>query len=702
MWSKSRILAIIAPLVFHVDAVSHARRLPPEHSRALHGRNYITEATIADSYDFIVVGGGLAGLVIASRLTEDFNTTVLVLEAGESGDTVGDSINPPARTYYNSLIGTSYDWQHKTVPQDKAAGRVISWPRGKVLGGSAAINGMYYVRPSQIQVDTWKGMLEPSDDSAAWGWDNLLAGMKKSETFTSPSSDVQSLAKIQFNAASYGSNGPLHVSYPGFMFSVVGNWTPSLEAIGIESAADPANGKNFGGFVSTLSINPTNWTRSYSKSAYIDPLPPRKNLDILMSATVTRVVLGDKNSSGNVVASGVEFATSADSAEKVVKVNKEVVLTGGAPGSPRVLMHSGVGPKDVLDAAGVPLAVELPGVGQHLQDHLAAPVTWESKVQTGGDMHASGSDFSPLAMSFVNSAIAYINASILFDSSADFESNVASALDVSAKTLVPSQSSEVVEGYKAIYTATQKLTSQGAGQVELLLSINAPKAITIQAALQHPYKFAPPTPFLLNKLIRSATSQGRVYINSSSPFDPIVIDPQYFSHPADITLLREGIKLARRVGNSAPISNAFGAETVPGPDVSSDEQLDAWLAGVASTEFHPQATCAMLPRSQGGVVDAKLRVYGLANVRVADSSVFPLSFAAHLAAPTYGLAEKAAEFITDLYKVSANSGTTTAPDSASQTGGPGKNAASRICSSACTALALTAMFSFIVSVLSAL
>lgn len=125
--------------------------------------------------------------------------------------------------------------------------------------------------------------------------------------------------------------------------------------------------------MSAVSINPTNWTRSYSKSGYIDPLPPRKNLDILVSATVTRIIFGDKNSSGDQVATGVEFAASAQAAKKTVKVNKEVILAGGALGSAHVLMLSGVGPKDVLDAAGVPVKAELPGVGQHLQDHLVRP-----------------------------------------------------------------------------------------------------------------------------------------------------------------------------------------------------------------------------------------------------------------------------------------------------------------------------------------
>lgn len=154
------------------------------------------------------------------------------------------------------------------------------------------------------------------------------------------------------------------------MFPVVGNWLPSLEAVGIESASDPTGGKNYGGFIAALSINPTNWTRSYSKSAYIDPLPPRKNLDILVNATVTRIIFDDKSDSSGRVATGVEFASTASGPKKIVNVKKEVILAGGALGSPHILMHSGVGPKDVLDAAGVPLVAELPGLGQHLQDHM--------------------------------------------------------------------------------------------------------------------------------------------------------------------------------------------------------------------------------------------------------------------------------------------------------------------------------------------
>lgn len=150
----------------------------------------------------------------------------------------------------------------------------------------------------------------------------------------------------------------------------MGNWTPSLNAVGIPPSADPVGGKNTGGFVSTVAINPSNWTRSYSKSGYIDPLPPRANLDILVSSTVTRIVFGKNDSNGDIIATGVEFASSESSPKTVVNASKEVILTGGTLGSPNILLHSGIGPKDVLDGAGVAVLSELPGVGQHLQDHL--------------------------------------------------------------------------------------------------------------------------------------------------------------------------------------------------------------------------------------------------------------------------------------------------------------------------------------------
>ena len=203
---------------------------------------------------------------------------------------------------------------------------------------------------------------------------------------------------------------------------------------------------------------------------------------------------------------------------------------------------------------------------------------------------------------------------LLGDSASDFRNQIASELSTS---LVPSTDATVIQGYEKIYTTTlNTLLPSPVGQVEILLALtgsgSSSNVISIQAALQHPF------------------SQGRIYITSSDAFTQPAIDPQYLSHTADTVILREGLKLARKIGATAPLSAVIGDEVMPGSSVQSDEDWDTWLAKNIGTEYHPSCSCAMLPLEQGGVVDENLKVYGLANVRVADASVFPISFSAHV------------------------------------------------------------------------
>jgi len=292
-------------------------------------------------------------------------------------------------------------------------------------------------------------------------------------------------------------------------------------------------------------------------------------------------------------------------------------------------------------------------------------------------------------LSFINSATAYVNFSTLVSAPSTYASEIAAAVDSSAATLVPSQYSEVVEGYKAIYNLTaQQLLMSSIGDMEILLTLtgngaNEPQVISIQAALQHPF------------------SQGRLYINSSNVFDYPIIDPQYLSHNADLVLLREGLRMCRDIGNTAPLSSAMVEEVSPGSSVNTDDEWETWLAQNIYTEYHPSCSCAMLPQSQGGVVDANLKVYGLNNVRVADSSVFPFEFSAHLQAPVYGLAEQAASIIRGTFtNVDSNSSTSTSSStvpSATTTAPPSdnkKSAASLIGASPFLAVAavISAMF----------
>ncbi|KAA1466412.1 GMC oxidoreductase [Dentipellis sp. KUC8613] len=615
----------------------------------IHARNIVAQNQVNDTYDFVIVGGGTAGLVLASRLSEDSNTTVLVLEAGDTGDAVAGTVDTPGDAYYQSLLNSGYDWAYPLVAQPQANNRALTWARGKLLGGSSAINGMYYVRPSQIEVDAWANLMTSTDPAATskWGWDTFYAAMKKSETFNAPSGSIQGAADIEFSTSSHGTSGPIHAGYPGYILPIVGSWIPTLSALGVPESPDAYGGQGWGSFIATSSINSANWTRSYARSGYIDPLPPRSNLQLLPNATVTRLIFGNGTSSNNLTATAVEYASSKTAAKKTVKVRKEVLLAGGTIGSPQVLMVSGVGPKDVLTAAGVQVLSELPGVGQHLQDHVSTQLVYKTTSQTAASMHTANnfgsvSGGSAAFLSFINSATAYVNLTTLLGNSAQsFQSSVLGAIDSSASSLSPSQDSTVLAGYKAIYNVSaQQFLSSPVGHIEILLSLTGTpnagdQSIAVQVGLQHPF------------------SQGQITIKSPDIFDYPTIDPRYLTHSADVQLLREGLKMARLVAQTAPLNQTLTGEVSPGSTVNSDADWEAWLANAVGTEFHPSGSCAMLPLNQGGVVDSDLRVYGLANVRVIDASAFPVQFAAHLEAPVYGLAEQAANMIRAFYNAEA-------------------------------------------------
>ncbi|EJU03852.1 alcohol oxidase [Dacryopinax primogenitus] len=623
------------------------------HHKRVASSGIIYDGQIASSYDYVIVGGGLAGLVLASRLSEDANATVLVLESGDTGDAVRSSIDTPGDAYYSSLLGTSYDWQFETVPQEMLDNHAVSWPRGRLLGGSTAVNGMYLVRPSQLEFDTWAQLQGGAAGANDWSWSGMFPMMKKSENFTAPSAAISDAGAIQYDINSHGTAGPVHYSFPGYIVPAVGNWTETLDWIGIVPNPDPDGGQGWGAFIATSSINPDNLTRSYSRSTYIDPLPPRPNLAILPNATVTRLILAQ---SGQVVnATAVEFQAYDGAPVQTVGVNREALLCGGAIGSPTVLMRSGIGPTNILQPLGISTYVNLPGVGQHLQDHLSGEVVFSTTAETAASIHSSGSDPSSAFLSFINSAIAYPNITdLLGDYAPTFQSDILNNLTSSASSLVPSTDPTVIAGYKATYNALANtiLPSQ-VGQIELLFSLTGTSfganSIAIQAAGQHPF------------------SRGQLYINSTSAFDKPIIDPGYLTHPADIIVLREGLKLARTLGQTFPLNAVITGELSPGSTVSTDDEWDNWLVGVVGTEYHPASSCSMLPLDQGGVVDPSLHVYGTGNVRVVDASVFPIEFSAHLMVPTYGLAEQAAQMIRQLW----NEGVTPSQATATATGSLG-------------------------------
>lgn len=230
-------------------------------------------------------------------------------------------------------------------------------------------------RPGVEDLDGWHELISDLDGADAWTWSTFDQALHKSENFTAPLESIASEAHILWNTSEHGSSGPIHTYYPEYTFEQVGEWSTGLDSIGVVPTGNMYGGSVYGAEVSTSCINPTNLTRSYSRTGYLDPLPPRSNYAVMANAHVTRVIFDKSTGADNLTATEVEYTSDDGKTTKKVKVNKEVVLSSGSIGSPTVLLYSGVGPKNVLDDAGIDVVYELPGVGQHLQDHIVSAIT---------------------------------------------------------------------------------------------------------------------------------------------------------------------------------------------------------------------------------------------------------------------------------------------------------------------------------------
>lgn len=630
-----------------------------EGARQLARRSLTTKASDLDgkSFDYVVIGGGLAGLVVASRISEDQSLKVAVIEAGESGYD-DDKILSPAGNLYDSP-GDKYNWHWKTTEQSELlsndkTGRSVDWPRGKVLGGSSAINGLYYVRHSQPEQDAWAKLIDGAD---VWSWDKMFNAMKKGENFTAPVKAVSDKAHVEYNEKSHGTKGPLQVSWPGVTYDPVGAFLDSASKVAAPFNKDPDAGKSWGTFLATLTLDPTTWKRSFSRTAYLDPNTHRSNLVVLTNYTVTKLNL-DTSNKDSVVVKSVEFAKHDGAKSHTVNVKREAILSGGTINDPQILQLSGIGDKDLLQKYKIDVAVDLPGVGQHLQDHVSAGVQWSPK--NGKELPPTKVTGKADVDSYTNSAVSYVNASKLF--SGNYEKVIDSVkknlTNVLNKMDVPGP---VKKGYNLTYTTQiNDIFQSKVGPLEILFAMTFGN-IQVQAALQHPM------------------SRGSIKIKSTNPFDSPDIDPAYFHQRIDLEVLREGFKLARSVGQSDPLKGHVDQETNPGNSVQSDDDWEKWIRQHVGTEFHPSCTCSMLPRDAGGVVDKNLLVYGTKNLRVIDASVPPLSVSAHMMSIVYGLAEIGAEIVLqnkgqyDKKVVNSSSHSPSNGNGSGGAGGSGKN-----------------------------
>ncbi|KAJ8508967.1 hypothetical protein ONZ45_g8799 [Pleurotus djamor] len=493
------------------------------------------EDVAGQTFDYIIAGGGTAGLVVAARLSEDPTVTVLVIEAGPA-NLNDEMIRIPAQ--YGAHFGKpSYDWNLET-------------------------------------------------GNPGWNWSNYSHYLNKAENYVPLPCEELSSRGICPEEWKTSGNGPLSVGHSHTILDIELKAARSLESLGVKPASNPPDG--FAYLPNT--VNPLTNERTYSAAAYYEPNKHRPNLQVLVEANVNRIISQD-GKNGEIRATGVEITVKG--CKYVVLVGLEVIVCAGATKSPQILELSGIGKKDILDSIGVPLKVNLPGVGENLQEVGSSEIS----DAVPGDTFDLLSDPAEVEK---NLALRLEGKGLCTMSFSGFSFNPLSRLS---------------DRHEAIQESIEKL---------VLDTTSANPGIHPPCPGKRYFTFLAASNYLF--------SRGNIHAVSNDPAKSPAIDPRYFSNEIDLNVFLEIIKFIRRLAATPPFSDILAegsSELNPGRSVASDEDLIIWLKKHMASTFHPAGTCGMRPREDDGVVDPQLRVYGTENIRVVDMSIIPLHFCCH-------------------------------------------------------------------------
>ncbi|TDL18853.1 glucose oxidase [Rickenella mellea] len=608
------------PLIVPILLTSVAASTPSTPHQSAFGVTSDSSLVNGQTFDFIVVGAGTAGITVASRLSENPNHSVLLIEPGGDNRT-----NPFIFDIFNfgQAFGTPLAWGFQTDLNKTMVG-------GRTLGGSSSINGAAWTRGLKAQYDAFTTLLEPSDAGAGWNWDGLFPYMKKAEGFTAPNA-TQRARGADFVPSFHGTKGPVQVSFPDSMFG--GPQQPAFaqtvsNLTGIAHSPDLNGGQPNVVSFTPLSLNPHDSDhRSSSATAYLSLVENvRTNWVTLINHLVTKVNLDD--GPAPFTATGVKFKKADNTgSEFVVNARKEVIVAAGAIKSPALLQLSGIGDPKVIGAVGLPTKIPLTTVGRNLQEQTL------NALAAGGNFDVGGAG--------PNDCIAFPNLFQLFGTQGKaMAKNITDSVQSWAKSQAANGLS--TKALQTIFDIQAKLIVNDNAPILELFFISA-FGFDIGMSMWNLLPF----------------SRGSVTITSQDAFTNPNVTVNWFSVDFDLKVQTAGVRLVRQIFNSPPLSKLSTGELVPGTTVVADDPpgsfgtdaawqkwiLDPTPGAGFSPNNHPIATCAMMRRELGGVVDASLKVYDTKNLRVVDASVLPLQLSAHLSSTVYAVAEKAADII---------------------------------------------------------
>ncbi|KAL4876305.1 hypothetical protein BJY04DRAFT_210719 [Aspergillus karnatakaensis] len=555
-----------------------------------------------NTFDFVIVGGGTAGLALANRLSELPEITVAVVEAGSD-----ESTNPKVTTVAGfgggAGFNTHIDWAYETTEQIHAGGRRLEYHSGKAWGGTSTMNGMTYIRAEAAQIDAWETIR-----NAGWNWSTLWPYHLKSETFSTPTI-AQLAAGASYIDSYHGRNGPLNVAYQyglhnGTFASLVNE---TWQNLGMPFNQDASGGSLRGFFVWPQTLDREANVREDAARAYYHP---RRG---------DRISWLQSNGS-EAVADGVEY-TTPDGKACVLHAKREVILAAGSVRSPAILELSGVGNPKILSPLGIEIKIPLPAVGENALEQPNSVMLYNSS----GNNTFTG--FAPY--------VAYSSARDIFgNNTQSISAEISSQLESWAvKTAAESNGALSVSALTSLYTLQHDLIfMQDVPCVEILTT-------AVGGTLASAF-------FILLPF-----SRGRVHVTSSAPGIYPAVDPGYFAIDFDRVLQREIAKRVARFWGTEPVGSLVGNRVLPTlqdvPGDATDEEWDDWVLGSVTANHHLLGTTAMLPRELGGVVNSNLTVYGTRNVRVVDASILPAQVSGHLTSIIYAVAERAGDVIKD-------------------------------------------------------